>query len=186
MEPHPCLFHLAAGPQLSRGQFSPTPPPLVPGRIIRFDVFWTTAVEERTSLSTPLCSLTAPKWIPLSSPSTVGDTRRLDATSLLTVTDLSDDAHILYSSDSIVDILGHTPDEVVNKSVWQFFHPEELPFAKAHHSRGVRLDKAAVLSYCRLKNRQGDWVGCECCFSVVYDVIVCCTSIYRDGMQSQS
>jgi hypothetical protein len=70
--------------------------------------------------------------------------------------------------------------------VWQFFHPDELPLARAHHSRGVRLDKAAVLSYCRLKNRQGEWVGCECCFSVVYDVLVCCTSIYRHGMQSQS
>ncbi|CAN9110445.1 hypothetical protein J4E82_008149 [Alternaria postmessia] len=106
-------------------------------------------------------------------------------TTFITIHDLSDDAHILYSSDSIVDILGHTPDEVVNRSVWQFFHPDELPLARAHHSRGVRLDKAAVLSYCRLKNRQGEWVGCECCFSVVYDVLVCCTSIYRHGMQSQ-
>ncbi|CAN9106078.1 unnamed protein product [Alternaria alternata] len=106
-------------------------------------------------------------------------------TTFITIHDLSDDAHILYSSDSIVDILGHTPDEVVNRSVWQFFHQDELPLARAHHSRGVRLDKAAVLSYCRLKNRQGEWVGCECCFSVVYDVLVCCTSIYRHGMQSQ-
>jgi PAS domain S-box-containing protein len=106
-------------------------------------------------------------------------------TTFITIHDLSDDANILYSSDSIVDILGHTPDEVVNRSVWQFFHPDELPLAKAHHERGVRLDKAAVLSYCRLKNRQGEWVGCECCFSVVYDVLVCCTSVYRHGMQSQ-
>ncbi|KAG9191970.1 hypothetical protein G6011_10704 [Alternaria panax] len=106
-------------------------------------------------------------------------------TTFITIHDLSDDAHILYSSDSIVDILGHTPDEVVNRSVWQFFHPDELPLARTHHSRGVRLDKAAVLSYCRLRNRQGEWVGCECCFSVVYDVLVCCTSIYRHGMQSQ-
>lgn len=106
-------------------------------------------------------------------------------TTFITIHDLSDDAQILYSSDSIVDILGHTPDEVVNRSVWDFFHPEELPIAKAQHSRGVRLDKAAVLSYCRLRNRQGDWVGCECCFSVVYDVMVVCTSVYRNGMQSQ-
>ncbi|KAL6711074.1 hypothetical protein ACN47E_006949 [Coniothyrium glycines] len=106
-------------------------------------------------------------------------------TTFITIHDLSEDAHILYSSDSIVDILGHTPDEVVNHSVWKFFHPEELPLAKAKHNRGVRLDKAAVLSYCRLRNRQGEWVGCECCFSVVYDVLVCCTSIYRHGMQSQ-
>ncbi|KAH9868974.1 hypothetical protein J1614_008051 [Plenodomus biglobosus] len=106
-------------------------------------------------------------------------------TTFITIHDLSDDAHILYSSDSIVDILGHTPDEVVNRSVWQFFHPDELPLAKLQHKRGVQLDKAAVLSYCRLKNRQGEWVGCECCFSVVYDVLVCCISVYRNGMQSQ-
>ncbi|KAF1361071.1 hypothetical protein EJ07DRAFT_75914, partial [Lizonia empirigonia] len=109
----------------------------------------------------------------------------MDTTFITIHVDLSDDARILYSSDSIVDILGHTPDEVVNRSVWQFFHPEELPIAKAKYGRGVRLDKAAVLSYCRLKNRQGDWVGCECCFSIVYDVMVCCTSIYRHGMESQ-
>lgn len=100
--------------------------------------------------------------------------------------DLSEDAHILYSSDSIVDILGHTPDEVVNKPVWTFFHPDEVPIAKQLHDRSVRLDKASVLSYCRIKNRQGDWVGCECCFSIVYDVMVCCTSVYRLGMNSQS
>ncbi|KAH6612145.1 hypothetical protein C7974DRAFT_91912 [Boeremia exigua] len=106
-------------------------------------------------------------------------------TTFITIHDLSEEARILYSSDSIVDILGHTPDEVVNRSVWQFFHPEELQFAKAKYGRGVALDKAAVLSYCRLKNRQGEWVGCECCFSIVYDVMVCCTSIYRHGMESQ-
>ncbi|KAF2626481.1 hypothetical protein BU25DRAFT_343735 [Macroventuria anomochaeta] len=107
-------------------------------------------------------------------------------TTFITIHDLTDEAHILYSSDSIVDILGHTPDEVVNRSVWQFFHPEELHFAKAKYGRGVALDKAAVLSYCRLKNRQGDWIGCECCFSIVYNVMVCCTSIYRHGMESQN
>ncbi|KAF2637516.1 hypothetical protein P280DRAFT_482950 [Massarina eburnea CBS 473.64] len=103
----------------------------------------------------------------------------------LTATDLTDEARVLYSSDSIVDILGHTPDEVVNRSAWDFFHPDEVPVAKKLHSRGVKLDKAAVLSYCRIRNRQGDWVGCESCFSIVYDVMVCCTSVYRLGAESQ-
>lgn len=105
---------------------------------------------------------------------------------MLIPADLSEDARILYSSDSIVDILGHTPEEVVDRSVWEWFHPDEVPLAKAKHNRGVRLDKAAVLAYARIKNRQGDYVGCECCFSVVYDVMVCCTSVYRHGMSSQS
>ncbi|KAL0261969.1 hypothetical protein SLS55_003404 [Diplodia seriata] len=106
-------------------------------------------------------------------------------TTFITIHDLTREARVLYSSDSIVDILGHTPDEVVGKSCWDFFHPEEIPFAKDFHSRGVKLDKAAVLAYCQIRNRDGAWVGCECCFSVVYDVMVCCTSIYRRGMTSQ-
>lgn len=100
--------------------------------------------------------------------------------------DLSDEARVLYSSDSIVDILGHTPDEVVNRSCWEFFHPDEVPLARRLHSRGIHMDKAAVLAYCRLINTRGDWVTCECCFSIVYDVMVVCTSIYRSGIASQS
>ncbi|KAF2877497.1 hypothetical protein BDV95DRAFT_601884 [Massariosphaeria phaeospora] len=106
-------------------------------------------------------------------------------TTFITIHDLSEHATILYCSDSIVDILGHTPDEVVNKSSWEFFHPYEVPVAKKFHNRGVRLDKAAVLAYCSIKNRQGDWIGCECCFSIVYDVMVCCTSVYNPGISSQ-
>ncbi|KAJ9635816.1 hypothetical protein H2201_000189 [Coniosporium apollinis] len=106
-------------------------------------------------------------------------------TTFITIHDLSPEARILYSSDSIVDILGHTPDEVLNRSCWNFFHPDEIPYAQEFHKRGVTLDKAAVLAYCQIKNRNGQWVGCECCFTVVYDVMVVCTSIYRRGMTSQ-
>ncbi|KAF2260761.1 hypothetical protein CC78DRAFT_387792 [Lojkania enalia] len=106
-------------------------------------------------------------------------------TTFITILDLSEDAHILYSSDSIVDILGWTPEEVVNKSCWEFFHEDELPFARKIHNRGINLDKASVLSYCRIRNSTGNYVACECCFSIVYDVMVCCISVYRYGMSSQ-
>lgn len=48
------------------------------------------------------------------------------------------------------------------------------------------MDKAAVLAYCKVRNKQGDWTGCECCFTIVYDVMIVCTSIYRQGLASQS
>lgn len=93
---------------------------------------------------------------------------------------------MLYASDSIVDILGYAPDDVIGKSCFEYFHPDEIPFARGIHGRGVELDKAAVLSYCRIRSKDGRWVGCECCFTVVYDVLVASTSIYRRGMKSQS
>lgn len=100
--------------------------------------------------------------------------------------DLSSDARILYTSDSIVDVLGYTPDDVVNKSCWDFFPEAELPYAKDYHKRGIEMDRAAMLAYCQVKNKDGEWLGCECCFTIVYDVMVVCTSIYQRGLPSQS
>ncbi|KAI9830662.1 MAG: hypothetical protein M1826_004491 [Phylliscum demangeonii] len=106
-------------------------------------------------------------------------------TTFISIHDLSIDARILYASDSIVDILGYAADEVIGKSCFDYFHPDEIPFARSVHGRGVELDKAAVLSYCRIRSRHARWVGCECVFTVVYDVLVASTSIYRSGLRSQ-
>jgi hypothetical protein len=49
----------------------------------------------------------------------------------------------------------------------------------------VLLDKAAVLNYARIRNSDGLWVGCECVFTVVYEVLVACTSIYRGDAKNE-
>ena len=100
--------------------------------------------------------------------------------------DLSLDARLLYISNSIVDILGYFPHEVIGKSCWEYFHPDEIPFARAIHGRGVQLDKAAVLNYCKIRDKRGLWIGCECVFTIVHDVLVASTSIYRRGSKSLS
>ena len=104
---------------------------------------------------------------------------------LIALSDLSEDARIKYCSDSIEDILGYLPHEVTGRSCWEYFHPDEIPFAREIHGRGVSLDKAAVLNYARVKHKDGSWVGCECVFTVVYDVLVASTSIYRRGPKAR-
>ncbi|KAF6224845.1 hypothetical protein HO133_010039 [Letharia lupina] len=105
-------------------------------------------------------------------------------TTFISIHDLSLDARLLYVSSSIEDILGYTPQEVIGKSCWDYFHPDEIPFARAVHGRGIKMDKAAALNYCQIKNRDGRWVGCECVFTIVHDVLVGCTSVYRRGTKS--
>ena len=100
--------------------------------------------------------------------------------------DLSLDARIKFCSDSVEDILGYLPSEVKGKSCWEYFHPDEIPFARAIHGRGIDLDKAASLNYCRIKHKDGSWVGCECVFSVVGDALVASTSIYKRGPKARS
>lgn len=100
--------------------------------------------------------------------------------------DLTPDCNILFASDSITDILGWRPEEVHGRSVFSYFHPDEVPFARSIHSRGILLDKAASLHYARIVTRDGQWASCECCFTVVHDVLVACTSIYRRDQKSES
>ena len=84
-----------------------------------------------------------------------------------------------------MDILGYEPGQVIGRSCFDYFHPDEVPFARNVHSRGVLLDKAAVLNYARIRNSDGLWVGCECVFTVVYEVLVACTSIYRGDAKNE-
>ncbi|KAL1582465.1 hypothetical protein WHR41_08855 [Cladosporium halotolerans] len=106
-------------------------------------------------------------------------------TTFISIHDLTPEAHILYSSDSVIDILGYTPDEIVNRSAWEFFSKDELPEAQEFHRKRVTMDKAAVLAYCNVMSKSGDWINCECCFTIVYDVMIVCTSIYQRGGKAQ-
>ena len=92
----------------------------------------------------------------------------------------------MYASSSIFDILGYRPEEVVGRVCWDYFHPDEIPFAQAIHGRGIQLDKASMLNYCQIKSKNGHWVGCECVFTIVYNVLVGCTSVYKQDARSES
>ncbi|ODQ51609.1 hypothetical protein SAICODRAFT_8905 [Saitoella complicata NRRL Y-17804] len=99
----------------------------------------------------------------------------------ITIHDLDEEATILYASESISDVLGYSSQDVIDKSCFDFFHPDEEPIARGVHGKGVGLDKAAVLAYCSLRHKDGSWVQCEMVFTVVYDVFVAATTLYVDG-----
>ncbi|KAK9490256.1 hypothetical protein V1508DRAFT_376330 [Lipomyces doorenjongii] len=102
----------------------------------------------------------------------------------ITIHDLTQAGVILYVSDSIELVLGYSASDVEGQSAFDYFHPSERPHRHAAHRRAVSLDKAAVLCYCQLLSRDGVWIPCECVFTVVYDVLVASTSVYRHTVKS--
>ncbi|BFZ53814.1 hypothetical protein PYCC9005_000845 [Savitreella phatthalungensis] len=104
----------------------------------------------------------------------------------ITMHDLQPACKILYASASITDVLGYQPENVIGQSTFDYFHPDDLPMALHQHRDYVELDRASVLSYVRVRNSDGEWMSCECVFSIAYDVIVAATTIYdRDSERSQ-
>lgn len=99
--------------------------------------------------------------------------------------DSSPDCRILFVSDSIVDILGYQQEDVLQKSTFDYFHPDEVMTARREHKVCLERDQASTLAYVRLKDKQGHWVGCESVFSCVSDVLISATTIYRAGDRSE-
>lgn len=81
--------------------------------------------------------------------------------------------------------MGYAPHEVVGRSCFNYFHPDEMAAAKKVHSRGVKLDKAAMLIYCQVRRKDGEFSFCECIFSIVYDVFVAAVSIHSNSSKSE-
>ncbi|KAK2765149.1 hypothetical protein FQN54_008848 [Arachnomyces sp. PD_36] len=105
-------------------------------------------------------------------------------TTFITIHDLSREGLVKCASQGVEDVLGYHPADLKGKSVWEYLHPGEIPFAKTVHRRGIQKDKAAVLSYFQVRHKQGHWICCETVFTIVYDVMVACTSSYAEGSRS--
>lgn len=75
---------------------------------------------------------------------------------------------------------------MIGVSIFDYFHPDDVPFAKEKHSDGIHQDKAAVIHYARILNSAREYIQCECVFTVVYDVLVACTSVYKQNERLQS
>ncbi|KAK9239841.1 hypothetical protein V1525DRAFT_448554 [Lipomyces kononenkoae] len=98
--------------------------------------------------------------------------------------DLTEAGKVLFVSDSIELVLGYTADEVEGRSAFDYFHPDELALARATYANAVSQDKAAVHCYCRLLSSEGAWIQCTCIFTVVHDIVVGSTSVYRQTVKS--
>jgi len=97
----------------------------------------------------------------------------------MTIHNLTPQATILYASESIADILGFQPEDVTGKSCFEYFHPEEVPAAEDIYHRGVRKDITTALHNVHIRRQDGQWVGCECVFTIVCETSIAFTSIYK-------
>ncbi|KAJ8064206.1 hypothetical protein OCU04_006555 [Sclerotinia nivalis] len=115
-------------------------------------------------------------------------------TTFMTIHNLSREANILFASESISDILGYEPEDVVGKPWFEYFDKDNdnTPLARQATSQGVHLEKAAVIYHANIQHKEPDeegkpkFVTCECVFTVVHDVLVACTSTYNREQEHEN
>ncbi|ORY29331.1 hypothetical protein BCR39DRAFT_467560, partial [Naematelia encephala] len=91
------------------------------------------------------------------------------------------EARYVYFSSSITDILGYDPSELIGKSAYMIFHPDEIPFLREIHYRTVTEQSAACVAYMRQLHRDGYFVECCCHSSFVYGLSVGVVTRAEDG-----
>ncbi|KAL7940075.1 hypothetical protein V8C42DRAFT_302455 [Trichoderma barbatum] len=99
----------------------------------------------------------------------------------ITFHDLSEDATILFASESVFDILGYHPQDILGRSCFEYFHPGEEFYAKTIYNRGLWFKSASDLYRVRVRTRDDNYITCECYFTVVNDILAACSRVYYRG-----
>ncbi|KAF8157996.1 hypothetical protein B0H34DRAFT_437579 [Crassisporium funariophilum] len=92
----------------------------------------------------------------------------------------------LYLSDSVVELLGFEPHELLQKPSLDLVHPDEFPRVKQLHYDTIQQDKAAVLVYLRMRHKDPykGYILCGVSRTVVHNVLVGSVSFASPGAKA--
>ncbi|KAH7885455.1 hypothetical protein F5I97DRAFT_1937653 [Phlebopus sp. FC_14] len=94
--------------------------------------------------------------------------------SCIAIVDFSEDARWLFASESLSELLGYEPRDVIGTPALELVHPDEFPAIRQLHYDTIRQDKAAVIAYLRLKHKDPfkGYLLCAVSRTVVHNVLV--------------
>ncbi|KAL1760246.1 hypothetical protein FB107DRAFT_287083 [Schizophyllum commune] len=105
----------------------------------------------------------------------------------LGIVDFSQEARWIYMTDSVTDLLGWEPRELVGRPSLELVHPDEFLRVRKLHYDTITEDKAAVLAYLRMRHKDPykGYVLCGIVLrrarTVVHNVLMGSVSFARPG-----
>ncbi|KJA23228.1 hypothetical protein HYPSUDRAFT_185260 [Hypholoma sublateritium FD-334 SS-4] len=103
--------------------------------------------------------------------------------SFIGIVDFSEKAKWLFMTESVTELLGYEPHELIGRPSLELVHPDEFPRVKQLHYDTIQQDKAAVLVYLRMKHKDPfrGYVLCGVSRTVVHNVLVGSVSFASPG-----
>ncbi|KAL1692551.1 hypothetical protein GGG16DRAFT_124024 [Schizophyllum commune] len=114
-------------------------------------------------------------------------TQDMDEALALGIVDFSQEARWIYMTDSVTDLLGWEPRELVGRPSLELVHPDEFLRVRKLHYDTITEDKAAVLAYLRMRHKDPykGYVLCGIVLrrtrTVVHNVLMGSVSFARPG-----
>ncbi|KAF9240195.1 hypothetical protein BU15DRAFT_74113 [Melanogaster broomeanus] len=106
--------------------------------------------------------------------------------SCIAIVDFSQDARWLFVTESVTEILGYEPRDVIGMPALEMVHPDEFPAVRKLHYDTIRQDKAAVIAYLRIKHKDPfkGYILCAVSRTVVHNVLVGSISLATPGVKA--
>ncbi|RDB14703.1 hypothetical protein Hypma_016356 [Hypsizygus marmoreus] len=103
--------------------------------------------------------------------------------SFIGIVDFSEQAKWLFMTNSVADLLGYEPHELIGRPSLELVHPDEFSRTKQLHYDTIKQDKAAVLVYLRMKHKipSRGYILCGISRTVVHNVLVGSVSFANPG-----
>ncbi|OJT15154.1 hypothetical protein TRAPUB_8258 [Trametes pubescens] len=103
--------------------------------------------------------------------------------SFIGIVDFTEDANWVYCSESVYDLLGYEPHELIGTSSLNLVHPDEFSEVKELHYTTISQDQAAVLAYLRMRHKDAykGYILCGISRTVCQNVLVGSVSFAAPG-----
>ncbi|TBU31838.1 hypothetical protein BD311DRAFT_77574 [Dichomitus squalens] len=103
--------------------------------------------------------------------------------SFIGIVDFTEDATWVYCSESVYDLLGYEPHELIGTPSLNLVHPDEFSEVKELHYTTISQDQAAVLAYLRMKHKDPykGYILCGISRTVCQNVLVGSVSFAAPG-----
>ncbi|MDI6031970.1 PAS domain-containing protein [Flavobacterium sp. LB2P84] len=74
-----------------------------------------------------------------------------------------------YVSNSSTEIIGYTPEELINKSPWDFIHKDDLVKLQKYHNSSIKHLQTGIITY-RYRKKDGSYIWLESTSKAIFEI----------------
>lgn len=105
----------------------------------------------------------------------------MNKNSWITIYDNTFDSRTTYVSESVTDITGWEPEDIIGLGVYGLIHTGDHRSMRKVHSANVSDEKMSSMVSYRFKCKNGDYVHLETIVQYCHEVIICCNYLYNEN-----
>ncbi|KAI9485474.1 MAG: hypothetical protein EXX96DRAFT_545232 [Benjaminiella poitrasii] len=91
----------------------------------------------------------------------------------ISIYDTTADAKFLFVSESVTDVLGFLPEELIGMGGYEVTHPDERNALNLIHTGNVKSERMSTVVSYRSRHKDGHYVNCDAVVHYCYDTLIC-------------